>query len=364
MFKIVIVDDNDITLSLFKSMVGKSGGDEPIGFTQVSEALTWCSEHEPDLVIVNDQMKGRDGMRFLRAFRAIYSRETVPVLMVTESDQSSVRVKALRDGANDFLLTPVDHFEFSVRARNLLSIRQYAREIQDRNVWLEQAVAKATEDILERERETLHRISRAAEFRDPETGAHIQRMALYSQLIAKSLGLSSKEQTMILNAAPLHDVGKIATPDAILLKPGKLTPEEFEIMKDHARAGFDLLDKSASPVVQTGALIALSHHEKFDGSGYPQGLVGQDIPLMGRIVAVADVFDALTSERPYKKAWSLDRAASHLKEGAGTHFDPHCVNAFMENWAGVLEIRQRLADTEEESKTIVEPFAMTRLANF
>ena len=135
-------------------------------------------------------------------------------------------------------------------------------------------------------------------------------------------------------------------------------------MKGHARAGFDLLDKSASPVVQAGALIALAHHEKFDGTGYPQGLAGQDIPLMGRIVAVADVFDALTSERPYKKAWDLDRAVANLKEGAGTHFDPHCVVAFLENWQGVLEIRRQMADTPEESKTIIEPFAMSRLANF
>ena len=361
MFKIVVVDDNDITLNLFKAMVSKAGGADPVGFTDVRGALTWCSENEPDLVIVNYQMKESDGLRFLRAFRAIYSRETVPVLMVTESDQANVRVKALRDGANDYLITPVDPVEFSVRARNLLTVRQYAREMQDRNHWLEKEVAKATQSILERERETLYRISRAAEFRDPETGAHIQRMALYSQLIAKTLGMSSQEQQMILNASPLHDVGKIATPDAILLKPGKLTNDEFEIMKGHARAGFELLDKSASPVVQTGALIALTHHEKFDGSGYPQGLSGQNIPLMGRIVAVADVFDALTSERPYKKAWEMDRAVAHLRDGAGTHFDPHCVAAFIENMAGVLEIRAELADTPEESRTIIEPFAMSRM---
>ena len=364
MLKIVIVDDNDITMSLFRSLIGKAGGSDPIGFTGVREALSWCAAHEPDLVIVNYQMKELDGLRFLRAFRAIYSRETVPVLMVTESDQANVRVKALRDGANDYLITPIDKLEFSVRARNLLTVRQHARDMQDRNVWLEAEVAKATASILERERETLYRISRAAEFRDPETGAHIQRMAMYSELIAKQLGLSKAEQELLRNAAPLHDVGKIATPDAILLKPGKLTPEEFEIMKGHARSGFELLDKSESPVVQAGAQIALSHHEKYDGSGYPQGLAGQAIPLMGRIVAVADVFDALTSERPYKKAWGLERAVNHLKEGAGTHFDPYCVAAFLESWAGVLEIREQMADTPEESRTIIEPFSATRLATF
>jgi len=364
MFRIVIVDENAITMNLFKSLVGLAGGNDTIGFHSVREALTWCSDNEPDLVIVNYQMKEVDGLRFLRAFRAIYSRETVPVLMVTETGQANVRLKALRDGANDYLITPVDKFEFSVRARNLLTVRQYAREMNDRNAWLEGAVAKATESIIERERETLYRISRAAEFRDPETGAHIQRMAHYSKLIAKQLGLSAKDQELILNAAPLHDVGKIATPDAILLKPGKLTPEEFEIMKGHARSGYELLDKSASPVVQAGAQIALTHHEKYDGSGYPNGLAGQDIPLMGRIVAVADVFDALTSERPYKKAWDLDQAVNNLREGSGRHFDPHCVLAFLDSWEGVLEIRHQFEDTPEEIRSIIEPFAMMRQATF
>jgi putative two-component system response regulator len=228
----------------------------------------------------------------------------------------------------------------------LLTVRQHAREMADRNAWLETEVAKATASILERERETLFRISRAAEYRDPETGAHIHRMAHYSRLIAKSLGMSAKDQELLLHAAPLHDVGKIATPDAILLKPGKLTDDEFEIMKQHARAGFDLLDKSASPEVQAGAQIALSHHEKYDGSGYPQGLRGQDIPLLGRIVAVADVFDALTSERPYKKAWALDRAVAHLQAGAGAHFDPHCVTAFLDQWAAVQDIRQQFQEAQ------------------
>jgi putative two-component system response regulator len=364
MFKIVIVDDNDSTMNLFKSLVDKAGGHDQICFSGAQEALTWCSANEPDLVIVNYQMKEVDGLKFLRAFRAIYSRETVPVLMVTESDQGNVRVKALRDGANDYLISPVDQLEFSVRARNLLTVRQHAREMQDRNDWLEKEVAKATESILERERETLYRISRAAEFRDPETGAHIQRMALYSTLIAKSLGLSAKDQELILHAAPLHDVGKIAIPDGILLKPDRLSPEEFEVMKTHARSGFELLDQSASPVVQAGAEIALTHHEKYDGTGYPRGLSGQDIPLLGRIVAVADVFDALTSERPYKKAWTLDRASEFLRHGAGKHFDPHCVAAFFDNWEGVLEIRSRLADTPEESRTIISPFGANLQATY
>ena len=185
-----------------------------------------------------------------------------------------------------------------------------------------------------------------AEFRDPETGAHIQRMAHYSQIIALGLDLSLAQQRLILEAAPMHDVGKIGIPDYILLKPGKLTPEEFEVMKGHSSIGYELLKESRSEILKAGAQIAISHHEKYDGSGYPRGLKGNDIPLFGRIVAVADVFDALTSERPYKKAWPLEEARRYLEEGRGKHFDPLCVEALLAEWDLVLDVRQRFADEE------------------
>jgi len=207
-------------------------------------------------------------------------------------------------------------------------------------------VAERTKEIRERERELIFRISRAAEFRDPETGAHIQRMAHYSQVIADGYGLGPESQKLILEAAPMHDVGKIGIPDYILLKPGKLTVEEFEIMKGHARLGYELLKGSASEILRAGAEIAISHHEKFDGSGYPHGLKGEQIPILGRIVAVADVFDALTSERPYKKAWSLEAACKFLEDGRGSHFDTLCVEAFLAGWGRILDILQRFTDEE------------------
>ena len=187
-------------------------------------------------------------------------------------------------------------------------------------------------------------MSRAAEFRDPETGAHIQRMANYSSLIARQFGLPEAELKLILHAAPMHDVGKIAIRDDILLKPGKLTDEEFELMKRHALFGYELLKDSGSEVLQAGAEIARTHHEKYDGSGYPAGLKGRDIPLFGRIVAVADVFDALASERPYKKTWPLEEALQYLENGRSKHFDPLCVEAFLAGWEDILDIRQRFQD--------------------
>jgi putative two-component system response regulator len=255
-----------------------------------------------------------------------------------------VRYRALRLGAIDFLNKPLDGPEFLARVKNMLDLRASQKLVAARAEWLASEVEKATREILARERETLFCLGRAAEYRDPETGAHILRMAHYSRLIAERLGLSTDEQQLILSAAPMHDIGKLGTPDNILLKPGRLTPEEFEIMKQHAVIGYRILKDSSSRVLQAGAEIAHTHHEKFDGSGYPNGLRGEAIPLHGRIVAVADVFDALTSERPYKKAWEVERALEFLREGSGTHFDPRCVDAFVRDFDEVLAIRARYQD--------------------
>ncbi|CAG0967236.1 partial Cyclic di-GMP phosphodiesterase response regulator RpfG, partial [Anaerolineae bacterium] len=191
------------------------------------------------------------------------------------------------------------------------------------------------------------RLSRAAEYRDPETGAHILRMSHYTRLIAQNLGLTEAEQELLLDAAPMHDIGKVGTPDHILLKPGRLTDEELVIMRQHAEIGYEILKDSVSPLLRTAALVAWTHHEKFDGSGYPRGLAGENIPLYGRIVAVADVFDALTSARPYKLAWEVDRALDFLREGRGSHFDPACVDAFLQDMDAVLSIKDRYRDEED-----------------
>jgi len=343
---VLIVDDSDINLTLIKALVLKLGECTPVLFDNPLKALEWCREQVPDLVIVDYMMPDIDGLRFISAFRALHGRDEIPVLMITANDQKDVRYEALLGGANDFLTKPIDRVEFSARARNMLSLRQGQKFLADRAEHLAELVEERTREIRNREKELIFRMSRAAEFRDPETGAHIQRMAHYSQVIAQGLGLDAATQKLILEAAPMHDVGKIGIPDCILLKPGKLTPEEFEVMKGHAELGFELLKDSGSDILRAGAEVAISHHEKFDGSGYPNGLSGNKIPLFGRIVAVADVFDALTSERPYKKAWPLEQACRFLEEGRGQHFDPLCVEAFFAGWERVLDIRQRFMDEE------------------
>jgi response regulator RpfG family c-di-GMP phosphodiesterase len=346
MHKVLIIDDSDINLTLIKALVLKLGECDPVLFDNPLNALTWCRDNVPDLVIVDYMMPDMDGLKFISAFRALHGRDEVPILMITANDQRDVRYEALLGGANDYLTKPIDRIEFSARARNMLSLRTGQKFLADRAKHLASLVDEQTREIREREKELIFRMSRAAEFRDPETGAHIQRMAHYSQAIASGLGLDAVARKLILEAAPMHDVGKIGIPDYILLKPGKLTHEEFEVMKGHSRIGYELLKDSGSEILRAGAEIAISHHEKFDGSGYPNGLKGYEIPIFGRIVAVADVFDALTSERPYKKAWPLEEACSFLEEGRGKHFDPMCVEALLAKWDDVLEIRRRFKDED------------------
>lgn len=343
--QIVIVDDVEANLLLLKHFIGQLGeSHEVAAYTDPQQALAHCQATVPDLVIVDYMMPELNGIDFIQHFRTTPGRADIPVLMVTANDEMAVRYRALEAGANDFLTKPLDKIEFRARMRNMLALRANQKRLEDRASWLAEEVLKATDEIVRRERETILRLSKAAEFRDPETGAHIQRMAHYSWLIAVRLGLPPEHQRLILEAAPMHDVGKVGIPDHILLKPGRLDPAEFDIMKQHPIIGHKILADSGSPLLQMAAVIALSHHEKFDGSGYPHGLAGETIPLVGRIVAVADVFDALTSARPYKLAWDVDTALELMRSQRGIHFDPQCVDAFLERFDEVLAVRQRFAD--------------------
>ena len=298
MFQIAIVDDAEVNLTLLSALVKKLWDCEPVVFADSPAGLAWCSENRPDLVIVDYMMPKLDGIRFIERLRKVPGCEEIPILMITANGDKDVRYEALEIGATDFLTKPLDRIEFSARVRNMLALVVSHKRLADRAAWLAEEVSKAMVAVHKSEQELLFRMSRAAEFRDPETGVHIRRMAEYSRLITEQLGLPESEQRLVLHAAPMHDIGKIGIPDQILLKPGPLTPIEFDVMKTHTTIGYELLSGSDSAVLRVAATIAESHHERFNGRGYPYGRSGDKIPLYGRIVAVADVFDALTSVRP------------------------------------------------------------------
>jgi two-component system response regulator RpfG len=345
MTTIVIIDDQLTSRQILVQLV-KSLEDELNiqAFESPVEGLNWMACNPVDLLLVDYKMPEMNGIEVIRKFRGNPSCEHIPIIMVTSIEDRNVRYKALEIGATDFLMKPVDHHECRARCRNLLTQHQQYKIIRDRSHWLERRVAEATSEIRLRERETLLRLAKAGEYRDEETGNHVIRMAKYSRLIAEELGFSSKEADVIEMAAPMHDIGKIGIKDNILLKPGKLTKEEFEIMKKHTRIGHEILKDSPSQFLQMGAIIALGHHEKFDGSGYPYGKKGDEIPLEARIVAVADVYDALVSERPYKNAWSVQAALEYMESQSGIHFDPDCFNAFKAQLDAILKIQNMLPD--------------------
>lgn len=341
--KVVIIDDVQLNVTLLKALVNKLPDVETICFIDPIAALDWCLVNDPDLVIVDFMMPELSGTELTQRFRARYP--DTPVLMVTANHEMELRYEALSNGVTDFLNKPINGTELLARAKNMLALNRSHKHLATE-------VRKATAKIAAQERETIFCLAKAAEYRDPETGAHILRMAHYSKHIARILGLSNEDQDLILQAAPMHDIGKVGTPDMILLKPGRLTPEEFAVMKMHATIGYEILNANSSPLLKVAAEIAHSHHEKFDGNGYPNGLVGEAIPLFGRIVAVADVFDALTSERPYKKAWGIVEASNFLKDGAGTHFDAACVNAFFTDFDDIMAIRAQFTDDAYEARVV------------
>jgi putative two-component system response regulator len=264
--------------------------------------------------------------------------------MVTADKDTEIRHRALELGAADFLTKPIDRLEFVARIRHLLALVRSRRQLSDRAVWLREEVERATAALRDQEMETIERLTRAAEFRDSVTGMHVVRVGEMCAALARTIGLPEDECRMLRLSAPMHDIGKVATPDHILLKPGPLTPEEFEIMKQHAMAGYDILKGSRSPMLQQAAEIALTHHERWDGTGYPRGLGGTQIPLSGRLCSIVDVFDALTSVRPYKKAWTIEEALAELTTKSGTAFDPDVVAVFHDSRTAIVDIKQRFSD--------------------
>jgi putative two-component system response regulator len=287
-----------------------------------------------------------DGLEFIGKLRGMPGSEDIPIVIVTAA--GSVRYAALDAGATDFLTKPIDPVEAKSRIRNMLRLRDSQNRLRDQVTWLAREVKKATGALAAREEEIIFRLSRAAEYRDNDTGDHIVRVAKYCRLIGEALSLDEKCCRDLYLAAPMHDVGKIAVGDAILLKPGMLSSEERLVMQRHTLRGYEILSNSESELINLAADIARCHHERWDGTGYPRGLRGDEIPLFARITAVADVFDALTTARPYKAAWTPVKARASICEGAGRHFDPACVEAFLERWDNVLVICGRERNLQME----------------
>ncbi len=343
--RVVIVDDRGTARSLLEGLARTlEPGVIVESYADPQDALAQMQLSTPDLIITDYRMPGMDGIEFTRRIRSERRLADVPIIIVTVVEDRQIRYQALENGATDFLTRPIDPQECRARCLNLLALRRSQKMVTDRALWLEEQVMQATREVRTRERETLLKLAKAGEYRDEETGNHIFRMAKYARLIAEELKLTAMECDEIEAAAPMHDIGKIGIPDVILLKPGRHTPEEQEIMRRHPLIGHEILADSPSRYLQMGAVIALGHHEKFDGSGYPQGLAGEDIPLPARIVAVADVFDALTSHRPYKRAWSFQDALKFVQTESGRHFDPACVRAFELRIDAVAAIMRDLGD--------------------
>ena len=348
--KIMVVDDEARNLRLMEALLVPEGY-EVIQARDGEEALAKVRETSPDVILLDVMMPGLDGLEVVRRLRADEATTLIPLVMVTALNEVEDRVQALKAGADDFLTKPVDKTELKARVQSLVKVKAYNDHMRNYQKELESEVAKRTEQLqqaLEELKfaslETIYRLSKAAEYRDEDTGSHILRMSHYAAAVAKEMGLTETAVENILYAAPMHDVGKIGIPDSILLKPGKLDPAEWETMKQHATIGARMLGGSRSAFIKSGEVIALTHHEKWDGTGYPEGLRGTAIPLPGRITAIADVFDALTSRRPYKSPFPLDKSLSIIRDGRGAHFDPDAVDAFFSVQEEILQIKEQFRD--------------------
>jgi putative two-component system response regulator len=362
--KVIVVDDEPVNVKLIKKYLKEFGYSECIGITDSREAVQRILEENPSLVILDIVMPEVNGLEVLRDLRADPNGKFIPILILTASIDRKTKIRALELGATDFLGKPVDVSELAPRVRTALIAKHHQDELSTYASRLEAAVQERTAELQNSRREVIECLARAADYRDNDTGRHVFRVGRYAGIVARHLGWDERAVQLLEQAAPLHDIGKIGIPDNILLKPGKLTPEEISKMREHSKIGQHILISSIassrvaetsmelpqrtnwkqSPILEAAATIALTHHERWDGTGYPQGLVGDAIPMVGRIVAVVDVFDALSSARPYKPAFPLEKCFEILNEGRGTQFDPQVLDAFMEQRESIERTLHELAD--------------------
>jgi putative two-component system response regulator len=355
--RILVVDDEATMRRLLEKLLRLEGYEVTL-VSSGEQALQEVFSRGADTVLLDMRLPGMSGLDVCRQIRAHPRGIHTPIVFITAVNDRELRRRGMEAGADDFLSKPFDEVELMARIRNSVRVKRYydnleqqkgalAQAVDERTAELAAAVAELTrmqDELRASHEETIYRLARAAEFRDDETGQHLQRMSWYCHLLGSKSGLPAKTCELLRIASPMHDVGKLGIPDRILLKPGRLTPEELAVMQTHAEIGWRILHGSTAAPLELAATIAHTHHEKWDGSGYPRGLRGEEIPLGGRIAAIADVFDALTSSRPYKPAWPLEAALEQMRRGAGSHFDPALIEVFFANLDEVLAIRERFAD--------------------
>ncbi|QAR33401.1 two-component system response regulator [Geovibrio thiophilus] len=301
------------------------------------KAIEIAEKDMPDIILLDVMMPEISGYEVCRALKSSLVTRSIPVIFITAKGDVEDESMGFSAGGVDYITKPVSAPIVLARVKTQLAMYDHRR-------MLETMVRERTKELHETRLEIIRRLGFAAEYKDNETGMHVIRMSRYCHLIAKKIGMKEAEAELILSASPMHDVGKIGIPDSILLKPGKLDDDEWQLMKEHPRIGYRIIGGHDSELLQTAATAALTHHEKWDGSGYPEGLKGENIPVIGRITAVADVFDALTSERPYKSAWSIEKAAEYIRNESGRHFEPRLAEAFLKCLPDVIKIRDNFGD--------------------
>ncbi len=360
----MIVDDEQTTIRVVQRYLMDDGHKHFVVTANPERAMSMVTWERPDLLLLDLMMPRVSGLEILEAIRADAEIASTPVIILTAETDRATRLDALRRGATDFLQKPVDPSELAVRVRNILLVKAYQDQLKNHSRTLEAAVRARTAELENSRRDIIRCLARAAEFRDDDTGRHVLRVGRYARIIAAELGFDEVALDILEQAAQLHDVGKIGIPDEILLKPARLTPEEHEQMswhcnygkriletngllaQEHVAIGAQILDSGNSPVLKMAASIALTHHERWDGTGYPLGLAGENIPLEGRITAVADVFDALCSKRPYKSAFPLENCFKILEDGRSSHFDPRVLDAFLRRPGEVVQVQIVYADVD------------------
>ena len=342
--KVLVVDDQPANVTMLDKILRIEGFSTVHTTTDPRTVADMHRECRYDLILLDIRMPHLDGFDVMAQLTEIEEDSYLPVLVLTAQDDMQTRLQALEAGAQDFITKPFVRLEVVKRIHNMLEVRLLHNQVRDQNRVLEDRVRERTRELNDTRLEIIRRLGRAVDFRDRDTGNHVVRMSRYCAHIGQAMGFDASACELLLNASPMHDIGKIGIPDRILLKPGRLNEEEWEIMKTHAAIGAKILSGHDSELLTMAHDIALTHHEKWNGSGYPNGISGREIPLTGRIVAVSDAFDALTSARPYKPAWSVGDAVDELEACRGTQFDPEVVSAFRGALPDILGIRRELAD--------------------